>query len=181
MRLLRRENRNYNLVALLGGAVSGTLTAALLSLGTLCAGRALPAWPTLMAIGIISALSSAFAFLLSHYAGLRDSLLHAEHQLNLTVSGRLASGVLGRKILRQTLLATLYAAVCYLLFFSLPFLIARPFPALTWLPGAVTLLLIAVISAALSRVMQSRLSATLGLVLSGFALCVLIGTLLRYR
>ncbi|MDA6076765.1 hypothetical protein O0544_10205 [Edwardsiella anguillarum] len=31
MRLLRRENRNYNLVALLGGAVSGTLTAALLS------------------------------------------------------------------------------------------------------------------------------------------------------
>ncbi|ARD39521.1 hypothetical protein DBV23_10005 [Edwardsiella ictaluri] len=181
MRLLRRENRNYNLVALLGGAVAGTLTAALLSLGTLCAGRALPAWPTLMAIGIISALSSAFAFLLSHYAGLRDTLLYAEHQLNLTVSGRLASGVLGRKILRQTLLATLYAAVCYLLFFSLPFLIARLLPAQAWLPGAVTLLLIAVISAALARVMQSRLLATLGLVLSGFALCVLIGTLLRYR
>lgn len=181
MRLLRREHHSYNLVALLGGAVSGTMSAALLAIGALWADGTPLARPMLLTIGTVSALSSAFAFLLSHYAGLRDDLLHAERQLNLTASGRLASGILGRKILRQALHATLYAALAYLLCFGLPFLLAWPFPGLPWLPAVITLLLIIVMALLLARVMQARRWATLGVVSLGFVLCAVLGALLRYR
>ncbi|AOV95789.1 hypothetical protein A9798_01720 [Edwardsiella hoshinae] len=181
MRLLRREHHNYNLVALLGGAVSGTMSAALLAIGTLWAGAAPLARPMLLTIGAVSVLSSAFAFLLSHYAGLRDDLLHAERQLNLTASGRLASGILGRKIWRQAWHATLYTALAYVFCFSLPFLAAWPFPQVCWLPAAITLLLIVVMALLLARVMRARRWATLGVVSVGFVLCAVIGALLRYR
>jgi len=60
----------------------------------------------------VTALSGAFVFFIAEYARVRDELVHAERQLNLTSHGRFAASRLGQTVFRETLRKMVTASVC---------------------------------------------------------------------
>lgn len=82
------------------GIADGILNALILSSAAILYGRGLTFWLAAR-VGLVALVTSVFTVFVAEYAQLRADLVRAEHQLNLTASGRLAAGVLGQQVIRE--------------------------------------------------------------------------------
>ena len=130
-------------------------------------------------IALVAFLSNALVFYVARYSELRGQLIHAERQLNMSSFGKLATGALGRAVRKQ---ATLAAAASSGAGFSgalIPLLVAALLPQYRWISIVAALVALAVLGAALARVVHgAALRWIAGLLAGGIALTV-FGTLMR--
>lgn len=92
------------------GIADGIVNALTLASSSVLHGKGLT--PTLgLKVGAVAFVSAIFTVFVAEYAQLRAGLRRAEHELNMTTSGRFAASNLGRAVRRDALLAALVASV----------------------------------------------------------------------
>lgn len=126
------------------GIADGILTALTLASAAVLHSRGLELWLAVR-VGVVAFISALFTVFVAEYAQLRAELARAERELNLTVSGRLATGVLGRQVAVEAVEAALVASGFSFLGAVTPLLVgvvARPYSwaALVVAVGALGLL-----------------------------------------
>lgn len=91
-----------------------------------------------MTVGLAARVSTAalvtamFTVFVAEYAQLRSELSRAEHELNLTAAGRLATGRLGHTVRVEAIQATAAASGCSFFGSLIPLLIGAALPTLPW-------------------------------------------------
>ena len=93
-----------NLLPLTLGLADGIVNALTLASATVLHGRGLDVALALK-VGAVALVTAVFTIFVAEYASLRADLTRAEKELNLTRSGRLAAGNLGRQVRREALVA----------------------------------------------------------------------------
>jgi len=141
---------------LVAGLSDGILTALVLGAGHMLPGR-LPMDPGLaLRVGTAAAVSSAFVFLVAHYAELRGKLVEAERQLNLTKHGQFATTRLGRAALIEAMVGALIASLSTFCGALLPLLVGAFMPQVRWLAIVVALLALGLLGYFLARMVYGH-------------------------
>lgn len=84
-------------------------------------------------VGVAALITAAFTMFVADYAERRTRLVRASRQLNLTEPGRLAASRLGRDVVRESLGATIVAAVVSFIGALLPLLMGALLPGPSWI------------------------------------------------
>lgn len=79
-------------------------------------------------VAIVAFLTAVFTVFVAEYADMRAELTHAEHELNLTAAGRLATTRLGRRIFLEGWQSAAVAGLCSFAGSFLPLLVAAVLP-----------------------------------------------------
>lgn len=113
------------------GIADGILNALTLASAAVLHGRGLDAWLAVR-VGIVAFVSAIFTVFVAEYAQLRAELARSEHELSLTVSGRLASGALGRQVVREATEAAIVASLFSFLGAIVPLLVGVALRDYSW-------------------------------------------------
>ena len=84
-------------------------------------------------VATVALLTAVFTVLVAEYSQLRSELVHAEHELNLTSGGRLATSRLGRAVFVEAVEAAVIASVCSFGGSLAPLAVAAGLPSASWL------------------------------------------------
>ena len=155
MRAGRGRWRERLLLPLSLGTADGILSALTLASARVLHGDGLDGWLSLR-VGTVALVSAVFTVSIAEYAQLRAELARSERQLNLTTSGRLASGRLGRLIARDAAEAALAAAVTSFLGAVLPLLVGAAVPGYSWSALAASVLALGALGSALASVVDGH-------------------------
>jgi predicted membrane protein (TIGR00267 family) len=130
-------------------------------------------------IATVAFFSGIFVFFVAKYAQLREELIRAERQLNLTSRGRFASGALGTAVRREAILAATISSIASFCGALVPLLAAALLPNYRGTAIIAALITLSVMGIALSRVLHgSAIRWPIGLVIGG-ALLTILGAYLR--
>lgn len=130
-------------------------------------------------IALVAFFSGAFVFYVARYAELRGQLIGAERQLNMTSSGKLAMGALGRAVQKEAIVAAIAASCAGFCGALVPLIAATLAPQRRWISIIVSLVTLALLATALARAVHgATLRWIAGLVLGG-ALLAILGIVLR--
>lgn len=164
--------RSENLFPAVIGLLDGVLTAL-----TLAAGRILSSSTSALTVSLAlrialgAAISGAFIFYVAEYARLRKEIVHAERHLSLRSRGHLAVTHLGRTIMKDAARGALVSCALNFLGALCPLLPAALYPRAPLIALIVALLALALLGAALARVVYGRSIAwAAALALAGLAL-----------
>lgn len=127
------------------GFVDGMLTALTLAAGKLLEVESTITFSLALRVALASLVSSGFVFFVAKYSELRGQLIHAEKQLNLTSSGKLASTRLGRKVLNQSSSDALISGLSGFLGAFLPLISAILVPEYPWFAIAFSSFILAIL------------------------------------
>lgn len=130
-------------------------------------------------VSLVALLTALFTVFMSEYAHLRVDLSRAEHALNITKAGRLATGNLGRSVSRQAVGSALRAGIASFVGSLTPLLLGAMWPAYPWIAIGVALLGLGVLGAMLARDVHGSpaLWATISVV--GGAIIAVVGSQLH--
>jgi len=160
------------------GLVDGILNALTLAAGKLLDQQG-ESWFLVLKVCAATAGTTLFVFFVAHYAELRAELIHAERELNLTSRGRLATTRLGRKVLQESIVASIIAACCGLIGSAIPLILNMAIPGPPLLGIGSTIILLGILGVALARsFFGSSCVWALALMAGGIALSI-IGVKLR--
>jgi predicted membrane protein (TIGR00267 family) len=174
-----RAASTNNLLPLVLGFSDGILTALTLAAGRLTGGAEPVTFSLALRLGIAALASGAFVFFVARYAELRRGLIRAEHQLNITGHGQLATSHLGKTVFWEGVTAALASSVAAFLGALLPLMIAAIYPRHGWASILIALIALALLGVGLARVVHGRvLRWSAGLVIGGGVLSV-IGAFLK--
>jgi VIT1/CCC1 family predicted Fe2+/Mn2+ transporter len=121
-------------------------------------------------VSAVAFVTGMVMFFIGEYAQLRADLVRAEHQLNMTRSGRLATGALGRRARVKAAAAAGTASVASFIGALLPLLVGALIPALRVLPLVLSVLALGGLGAILARAVNGNpLLWALGMLLCGAA------------
>ena len=130
-------------------------------------------------IAVVSLVTAVFTVFVAEYANLRARLRHAERQLNLTRSGRLATTRLGRTVAHEAAAAALVASVCSFSGALCPLTIGALLPGSPWCALVFAIGALFVLGLALARATSGRMTYwSTTLVVCGIAVA-LVGIQLR--
>ena len=115
------------------GTSDGILTALVLASASLVRGIGSMTFGLAGRVSTAALITAAFTYFVADYANLRSQLRRAEHQLNITTAGRLATSRLGRRIRRDALRSTVLAGACSFLGALIPLLLAAALPSCPWI------------------------------------------------
>ncbi len=155
IRTLRRQMQRW-LLPLALGLSDGILNALILASSAVLRGHGGMTVALAVRVSIVALVTSLFTMFVAEYAQLRSELTRAEHQLNLTASGRLATGRLGRAVRVEALQATAVAAGCSFLGSLLPLLIGATLPSLPWLSLVAAIVALGALGLLLARAVHGR-------------------------
>lgn len=142
--------RPRNRLDIVAGFVDGILNALTLAAGRLLGGGGADL-SLAMRVGAATGLTTVFVFFVAHYAELRADLARAEHELNLTSHGQLASSSLGRRALLQSLGGGVLAGACGVGGSMASLLLAVWLSRPVWAGIAADILLLGLLGGALAR------------------------------
>ncbi len=141
---------------LVAGLSDGILTALILGAGHMLPGHPPMGLGLALRVGTAAAVSSAFVFLVAHYAELRGKLVEAERQLNLTKPGQFATTRLGRAALVEAMIGALIASLSTFFGALLPLLVGVFVPQVRWLAIVVALLVLGLLGYFLARMVYGH-------------------------
>ncbi len=175
-RRLRDPLFRFNLVA---GLCDGILTALTLGAGRLFDVAAPMNFDLALRVATAGGVSGLFIFVVAHYAELRNQLIEAERQLNMTTRGQLATTRLGRAILQEALLGGSISGTCSFLGAVYPLSVGALFPRRAWVAIAAALVALGALGVCLARSVHGNIVGwSLTLVLGG-AFLTFVGVQLR--
>lgn len=151
-RLFRQGNRWLLPLAL--GLSDGILNALVLASSAVLRGTVGMSVTLAVRISIVALVTAVFTMFVAEYAQLRSELARAEHQLNLTSSGRLATGRLGRTVRFEAIQAAALAGGCSFLGSLTPLMIGAFLPERPWLPLAAAVVALGGLGLILARVVN---------------------------
>jgi hypothetical protein len=161
--------------AVVMGLADGILTALLLASGRLL-GRGEPMTGGLAVRVAVGAMATgAFIFYVGRYAELRGMLIRAERRLNLTSRGRLATTRLGRAVLVEALEDSAVSGIASFGGAMLRLLLAVGAPSVPALAIIASVAMLAVMGAALARVVAGSMPRWVGGLAAGGAAMVALG------
>jgi len=161
------------------GLCDGILTTLLLAAGRLTNIAEPVTFGFAIRIALVAFLSGAFVFYVARYADLRQQLIHAERQLTMSAYGKLATGALGRAVRKEATIAAAASSGAAFTGALVPLLAAALVPQYRWTSIIVSLTALAILAAALARVVRGAVARWIvGLVLGGVCLTV-VGLFLR--
>lgn len=137
------------------GIADGILNALTLASAAVLHGRGLTAWLAVR-VGIVALISAIFTVFVAEYAQLRAELAHAERELSLTESGRLAAGALGRQVAREAVEAALVASMSSLVGAIVPLLVGVALRHYSWTALAVAIAALGALGASLATAVGGR-------------------------
>ncbi|MFD2474818.1 hypothetical protein [Amycolatopsis silviterrae] len=113
-------------------------------------GRGLDVWLAVR-VGIVSLVTAVFTVFVAEYAQLR-----AEHELNLTASGRLAAGSLGRKVAWEAVEAAVVASLSSFVGAVAPLQVGVLLRGYSWAALVVAIAALGALGASLATVVGGR-------------------------
>ena len=130
-------------------------------------------------VAVVSLVTTVFTVFVAEYAQLRGQLAKAEHELNITTSGRLAASSLGRVVARDATEAAALASAASFLGAVGPLAFGAAIPRYPWLAIVVAVAALGVLGAVLAAVIGgNRTRWAVILAASGVAVAA-IGTQLE--
>lgn len=129
---MRRPGHHPWLLPVGLGASDGILNALILASGSLVHSSTAMTFALAARVSAAALLSAVFTYFVAEYADLRSQLRRAERQLNITTSGHLATGHLGRQVLRDAARSTAAVGVCSVAGALAPLLLAAAIPTVPW-------------------------------------------------
>lgn len=155
------------------GVADGILNALTLASATVLRGRGLGVELALR-VGAVALVSALFTVFVAEYAQLRAELRHAERQLNLTSSGRLASSSLGQAVVREAAEAATVAGVSSFAGAVGPLFIGVLVPRVGWVALVMSVGALGAMGAALATVVGGRrMRWVAAMVVSGVVVAVI--------
>ena len=179
MRTIRWLPESGVLMPTVLGLSDGILTALVLSAGRLVNPNGNFTFALAVRIAIAAFASGAFVYFVSNYSRLRDQLIRAETQLNLTSHGRFASSRLGRAILLEALGMTVVASISSFLGALIPLLTGAFLPDLRWASISASLISLGILGLVLARSVHGRCWLWCISLFCGGVVILLIGIKLR--
>ncbi len=125
-------------------------------------------------VGAVAFVTIVFTVFVAEYAQYRSELARAEHQLNFTTSGRLATSHLGRAIVRDAMFGALLASVASFIGAVFPLAIGAAMPRTSWVALVVALAALGGLGIVLaSSVGGRRFLWAVSLIIAGAAVLVI--------
>lgn len=150
------------------GACDGIITVLILIANRLVKSNETITLSFAVRISVVALITGMFVYFISQYTELRRQLLHAEHELGLTISGRLAMTNLGRQIIFESFLLTVIGSIAAFLGAFIPIIIAIIVQQYKWasiLSAAIILGLLGIVLAKLTY--GNKVRWVLALIISG--------------
>ncbi|GAA4185414.1 hypothetical protein GCM10022252_15760 [Streptosporangium oxazolinicum] len=176
MRLALAEGRL--LLSFVLGLTDGILNALVLATATILRGGHASIEVGLK-VATVALVTAIFAVYVAQYSELRTQLARAGRQLNLTSRGRLATTHLGRAVIREALVATAVAGTASFSGSLLPLLAGALLPGPSWLPLAISLVVLGLLGAGIGSVVGGSPPRWSGALMIGGALVAALGYQLR--
>jgi predicted membrane protein (TIGR00267 family) len=130
---MTRPRNNTWLLPVGLGTSDGILNALVLASASLVHDDTTVTFTLAARVAAAALVTAIFTYFVAEYANLRSQLRHAEHQLNITEAGRLATSHLGHRIRTDAARATLLAGTCSFLGALGPLLLGAATPSAPWL------------------------------------------------
>ncbi len=175
-KLLRKQSRQF---PFLFGFIDGILTTLTLCTGKILEGK--KGFDISLALRVATAafITGSFVFFVAKYAELRGELVYAEKELNLASSGKLATTILGRKVLYSSAIEALIAGISGFLGAFFPLVVAIIDVYLPWITFSSSIAYLGIFGFALGRnVGRKSYLWSISLILGGI-IVIIIGTLLH--
>ncbi|MFC0860885.1 hypothetical protein ACFHYQ_01115 [Sphaerimonospora cavernae] len=167
MRLLPSRSAEKLLLPFVLGVSDGILNALILAATSILNGQRAQIQVGLR-VATVALVTAVFTVYIAEYSELRGQLARASRQLNLTSPGRLAATRLGGVVIREAGVATAVAGLASFFGALIPLLIGAAVPGPSWLPLAVSLLILGVLGTGIgTAVGGSRLRWSCALVIGG--------------
>ncbi|WP_241691563.1 hypothetical protein [Streptomyces sp. GZWMJZ-114] len=157
------------------GLTDGLLNALTLAGSALLGSSGRPGFSLGARVGAAALVTAAFTVFVADYAERRAHLVRASRELNLTESGRLATGRLGRRALTGSLAAMSVACAASFLGAALPLFAGAVLPGPVWLVPALAVVALAALGGALARVIGGRVGRWVVAMAVGGVCVLLIG------
>jgi len=156
MKALTWVSHRQHRLDIVAGLCEGILTALALAGGKLIRADDPITAGLALRIALAVGASEAFVFFVAHYAELRNELIRAERELNLTSRGRLATTALGRAALQDAFRAAVVATGFSVVGALVPLCSAAFFPDRPWVGIVVALAALALLGLALAKTVYGR-------------------------
>jgi predicted membrane protein (TIGR00267 family) len=161
------------------GLSDGILNALVLAAGAVLGAKGGVSFSLAARVSAVAFVTGAIMFFVGEYAQLRAELVRAERELNMTRSGRLATGALGRRARAGAAVAAATASVSSLIGALVPLVIGAMLPAQHWLPLALAIGALGGLGAVLARAVHGNpLAWALAMVVCG-AVAAVVGVELK--
>lgn len=175
MTLWRRLAVSAALMPVVMGIVDGILTALTLAGHVLLVPERSLTLAFSLRVAAGALFSGAFVYLVSKYAELRQQLAHAERELSLARRGQLAVTALGRGIAREAALSAAVASTAAFAGALAPLCVAVALPRYRWAPIATALIALALLGAALAKMLYGSVLRWAVPLVAGGALLTYVG------
>lgn len=150
------KNKNAWIQPVALGLSDGILNALILAAAAIFRGTNGLSVSLALRVAAVASLPALFTVFISDYAYLRADLSRAEHELNITKAGRLASSNLGRRLTWQAASAAIEAAIASFVGALVPLLTALLLPHDPWLVIIATMIIVGLLGAVLARVVGGK-------------------------
>jgi hypothetical protein len=147
---VRRRNTRW-LLPLSLGLSDGILNALILASSAVLGDNGGMTMGLAARVSTVALVTAMFTVFVAEYAQLRSELSRAEHELNLTAAGRLATGRLGHAVRLEAIQATAVASACSFLGSLTPLLIGAVLPTLPWVSLVAAVAALGVLGLLLAR------------------------------
>jgi VIT1/CCC1 family predicted Fe2+/Mn2+ transporter len=161
------------------GLTDGILTALTLAAGQLTEPSSQIPLGRAFRIATAALVSGAFVFYVAHYAQLRRELLHAEKQLNVLSSGRLATTRLGRSVLIEAFSTAVLSSAASFAGALIPLLSDVLIPEFRWGAVAASIVALGLLGIGLARGVRGSYWRWCGGLMVGGLLVSIIGVRLH--
>lgn len=119
-------------------------------------------------LSLAAFITTGFVYYVSQYVDLRRQLLHAERELNLTSSGKLAMTNLGRQIIIESCITSFIASMAAFIGALIPTLIAISLQQYKWSSIFSSIMTLGILGLMLSRLVNgNKLAWVMTLTISG--------------
>ncbi len=132
------------------GITDGMITTLLFTAGEMLHGKENINLSLVIRLAIGVAFPNMFTFFVAEYTGLRQDLIHASRELNISSPMRLINSRLGKIILRKAIILTLIGTISGFIGAVLPLLISTAIPNISWLPIAISISILGIFGVILS-------------------------------
>lgn len=133
------------------GLTDGIINALILATPAILRGAGSITANLALRVSSVAILTALFSVFMSDYAHLRVDLSRAEHALNITKAGRLATGNLGRAVGRQAAASAIRAGIASFIGSLVPLLLGAFWPEYPWIAIGVALVGLGGLGAVLGR------------------------------
>ncbi len=152
------------------GITDGIITTLLFTAGEILNGEKNINLSLVIRLAIGVAFPNIFTFFVAEYTRLRQDLIHASRELNISSPLRLINSRLGKMILRKAIMLTLIGTTSGFIGAILPLLISIMMPNISWLPIVISIFILGIFGVILSIYIHGK-------PMRWFVAMVFIGTL----